>query len=221
MLADLLIYFFRAIIVVLGTWLVTNFIGKKSIAQLSPYEVAILFIISNVAAQPLVSADTFKTAFGVIVLGLILVFVTKLSMWSTFYGLNARPSILVQHGHIDMKQLKLNGMTVYSLLSMLRAQGFFKLSDVNYAILEPGGSLSVLPMVAVRPVTTEDLKLTVDEDELMYAVIIQGQILEEGLQQVGKSKEWLLDQLKSQYDVESKQVIYAEAQSDGTLYINI
>ncbi|MGD6794382.1 DUF421 domain-containing protein [Metabacillus indicus] len=220
-LTDLSIYIIRSVIVIAGTWLVTNFIGKKSIAQLTPYEIAILFILSNVGAQPLVSIDTFKTAFGMVILGISIILISKVSLSKLFYGMNAEPAIVVSNGQIDRMQLKKNRMSIYSLLSMLRVQGYFKVEDVEYAILEPSGDLSVLPKVSARPLTPEDLNLKPEQDTLSYAVIIDGDIKEHALASVQQTKEWLINELMAQYKTASKDVLYAEADSQGNLFANI
>lgn len=64
----LLVYLVRCFIMIIATWLICNFIGKKSLGQFTPYDVAILFIVSNVISQPLVNTDLFKTAFDVVTL---------------------------------------------------------------------------------------------------------------------------------------------------------
>ena len=220
-LTDLSIYIIRSVIVIAGTWLVTNFIGKKSIAQLTPYEIAILFILSNVGAQPLVSIDTFKTAFGMVILGISIILISKVSLSKMFYGMNAEPAIVVSNGQIDRMQLKKNRMSIYSLLSMLRVQGYFKVEDVEYAILEPSGDLSVLPKVSARPITPEDLNFKPEQDTLSYAVIIDGDIKEHALASVQQTKEWLINELMAQYKTVSKDVLYAEADSQGNLFANI
>ncbi|MBX4341211.1 DUF421 domain-containing protein, partial [Mycobacterium tuberculosis] len=83
--------------------------------------------------------------------------------------------------------------------------------DVEYAILEPSGDLSVLPKVSARPVTPEDLNLKPEQDVLSYAVIIDGDIKEHALVSVQQSKEWLINELMAQYKTASKDVLYAEA----------
>ncbi|UNL84080.1 DUF421 domain-containing protein [Priestia koreensis] len=221
MFIDIGIFIVRAVIVVIGTWLVTSFIGKKSVAQLTPYEVAILFIVSNVAAQPLVSMDSFKTAFSMVLLGVSIVLLSYLSTKKPFYRLNATPSIVINKGQINMKELKRNRMSIYALLSMLRSQGFFRIADVEYAILELGGDLSVLSKEAARPVTPEDLKLNPEQQELSYAVVVDGVIVEEALRALHQSKEALVMSIERQYHVGIGKVLYAEMDSQGTLYANL
>lgn len=218
---DLMIYIIRSLVVILATWLITNFIGKKSIAQLTPYDLAILFIISNVGAQPLVNKDSFKTAFGMILLGFSIILIARLSLHKFFYQMDSSPSIVIANGQINREELKKNRMSVYMLLSLLRVQGYFKLSDINYAILETSGDISVVPRAQSRPVTPDDLKLYPKEDGLTYAVIVDGQIMKKALPYAKISEEWLLNELKSMYMASPHEVLYAEVDSDQQLFANL
>ncbi|MDN4526688.1 DUF421 domain-containing protein [Fictibacillus fluitans] len=220
-MVDLMIYIVRSLIVILATWLITNFIGKKSIAQLTPYDLAILFIISNVGAQPLVNKDSFKTAFGMILLGLSIVLIARLSLNKFFYQMDTSPSIVIANGQINEKELKKNRMSVYMLLSLLRVQGYFKISDINYAILETSGDVSVIPRAQSRPVTPKDMQLYPQEDGLTYAVIIDGQMMKQALHHAKVSEDWLVQELKKLYMASPHEVFYAEVDSDKQLFANL
>ena len=216
-----LVYVARCIILILATWFICNFIGKKSLAQFTPYDIAILFIISNVVSQPLVNKDTVKTALGIIVLALSVLFISRLSLFEWFYSMDAVPSILINRGKLDKAVLKKNHMNLYTLMSMLRIQGYYKMSDVYYVILEPSGEISVLPKVSARPATTEELALTIPQDGLSYPVILDGKLEMKMLQQAGISEKWLLETLKVQYHVKPHEVFYAEIDSEKKLYVSI
>ncbi|SDX55718.1 DUF421 domain-containing protein [Paenibacillus sp. CF384] len=217
---EFFVFAVRCLIVLLATWLVTNFIGKKSIAQLTPYDLAILFVISNVAAQPLVNKDSFKTAAGMIFMGLCLVVIAKLSLHRWFYKMDFTPSILIAKGVIDKKELRKNSMNLHMLLSQLRVQGYFQVSDVEYAILEAGGDLSILPKSTARPVTPDDLKLSPQQEGLSYAVIIDGYLMKDQLQAAGVNEDWLEKQLKSQHGSAIKNIFYAEVNDQKQLFVS-
>lgn len=215
-----LIYIGRCVILILATWFVCSFIGKKSLAQFTPYDIAILFIISNVVSQPLVNKDTVKTAIGIIVLALSILVISRLSLLPWFYSVDSEPSILIDRGQLVKKELKNNHMNLYMLLSMLRIQGYYKVSDVYYAILEPGGQLSVMPRSIARPPTTQEIGVSIQQEGLTYAVIVDGKINHRDLQGSGMSEKWLLDQLKTCYHVKPNEVFYAEIDSSRKLYVS-
>ncbi len=215
------VYIIRSLIIILATWLVTNLIGKKSMAQFTPYDLAVLFIISNVVSQPLVNKDSFKTALGAIILSISIVIIGKLSLNRNLYRLNFSPSILIANGKIDREELKKNNINLYTLLSMLRIQGYFKIADVNYAILEVGGDISVIPKSNVRPATTKELNLTPPENGLTYSVIVDGQINKQILTYAQISEEWLVSQLQLLFTAKPEDVFYAEVDSDKQLFANL
>lgn len=215
-----LIYIGRCIILILATWFICSFLGKKSLAQFTPYDIAILFIISNVVSQPLVNKDTVKTAIGIIILACSVVIISRLSLFRWFYQIDGSPSILIDRGKINEKTLKKNHMNVGILLSMLRIEGYYKVSDVYYAILEPGGQLSVLPKVAARPATIEEVGLNIVQDGLSYSVITDGKINPSELEKASVTQAWLIQNLKKSYHVGVEEVFYAEVDSEKQLYVS-
>ena len=104
---------------------------------------------------------------------------------------------------------------------MLRLQGYNKIADVNYAILEPGGQISVIAKSSARPPTTEDMNLNIQDEGLTFAVIVDGEINKRILPYVKINEEWLLKELHKAYKVKPKDVFYAEVDSNKKLYANL
>jgi uncharacterized membrane protein YcaP (DUF421 family) len=207
--------------VILGTWLGANLIGKKSLAQVTPYDLVILMIISNVVAQPLLTKDSFKTVVGTLILALSIFIAGKLSLNSKFYRMDYSPDVVIANGQIIKATLKKNRLNIYTLFSMLRVQGYTKLSDVNYAILEAGGELSVIPKASARPLTPQDMNLKLPEEGLTYPVIIDGTILKDILRKANVTEKWLTDQLSNTFKTNPEKVLYAEIDSNKQLFINL
>lgn len=218
---SLLVYIIRSFVLILTIWFICNFIGKKSLAQFTPYDVAVLFIISNVISQPIVNKDLFKTSAGVIVLAISIVIISKLSLNKKFYGIDGMPSVLIANGKLIKKELKRNNINLYTLLSMLRVQGYNKVADVNYVILEPSGDISVIPKSSARPATTSEMNLTLPEEGLTFAVIVEGKINKNILTYAKINEDWLLRELHKNYKAKPKDVFYAEIDSDKKLYADL
>ena len=216
----LLIYAVRCVVMVLVIWIVSIVLGKKSLLQFSAFDIGILMIVSTVIAQPLVTKDLFKTAIGVaILLGSIIV-IGMLSLKSRFYRADYIPSVLVAHGVINKEELKKNHMSIHALLSLLRVQGIFKVSDVNYAILEVGGNISIIPRNSARPVTVRDMGLPVPEAGLTFPVVMDGVVYPDMLDAAGVTGEWLEDELQVRCRCTPADVFYAE--TDGQdLFVNL
>lgn len=218
---SLLVYVIRCLILVFGIWFVSIIIGKKSLSQLTPFDVGILMIISNVVSQPLVNKDSFKTTFGIILLSLSIIVVGKLSLNRKFYRVDYTPSILIANGVIKKEQLKKNRLSLFALMSMLRIQGYNKLADVNFAILELGGDLSVIPKNSAKPVTVQDMKLQQPEESVTLPIIMDGEVFKDMLPYAGVTEQWLRDELQKTFHVAPEEVFYAEADNTPTLYVNL
>ncbi len=217
----LLVYALRSLVLVLAIWFVGVMLGKKSLLQMSAFDLGILMIISNVISQPLVNKDIFKTSFGVIVIALFAVLIAGMSLRRRFYRMDFAPVILVASGVIRRDALKKCRMSAFTLMSMLRAQGFMKLQDVNFAVFEMGGNLSVFPKNSARPVTVKDLSLKQPEEGLTMPVIVDGQIFHDMLDYAKVDEAWLRDQLHSLYRARPEDVFFAEIDDQKVLYVNL
>jgi uncharacterized membrane protein YcaP (DUF421 family) len=217
----LLVYALRSVILVVAIWFVVLMLGKKSLLQMTAFDLGILMIISNVISQPLVNKDVFKTAFGVIVIALFALLIAGMTLKRRFYRMDFQPVILVASGVIRRDALKKCRMSAFTLMSMLRAQGFMKLEDVNFAVFEAGGNLSVFPKNSARPVTVKDLQLKQPEEGLTMPVIVDGQIFRDMLDYAKVDETWLRDQLHSQFHARPEDVFYCEIDDQKAVYVNL
>jgi uncharacterized membrane protein YcaP (DUF421 family) len=138
-----------------------------------------------------------------------------------FYRMDFQPVILVASGVIRRDALKKCRMSAFTLMSKLRAQGFVKLQDVNFAVFETGGNLSVFPKNSARPVTVKDLQLKQPEEGLTMPVIVDGQIFRDVLDYAKVNEAWLRDQLHSQFHTRPEDVFFCEIDDQKALYVNL
>nr|WP_243096929.1 DUF421 domain-containing protein [Thermohalobacter berrensis] len=118
------------------------------------------------------------------------------------------------------KELKKVRMNIPLLISELRQKGYQKVADVEYAILEPNGELSVIPKAQARPVQPSDLAITPSPTVLSFPIIIDGKLNDENLKYLNKDKKWLMTQLKA-FNVEKiEDVLLAQVDSTGQLYVD-
>lgn len=217
----LLVYALRSLILVLGIWFVGLILGKKSLLQMTAFDLGILMIISNVVSQPLVNKDVFKTTFGIIVIALFAVLFARMTLVRKFYRMDDQPVILVAGGVIRKDALKKCRMNAFTLMSMLRAAGYTKLQDVNFAIFEVGGGLSVFPRNSARPATVEDMGLNQPEEGLTMPVVVDGQLFSDMLGYANVTENWLRDELKRTYKARLEDVFFCEIDDQKTLYVNL
>lgn len=184
--------------------------GKSSIVQLTPYDLVAIIIVGTIVAEPLISSDFVPSIVRVmIVVGFYLIF-AKLSLNQIMNKfLLGEPSILIKHGQIVEDILEREHISLIQLLSILRTAGYSKLTEIDFAILEPTGSISVIPVPAARPVTLADLDIEGQYEGIPMALIIDGTVQKRNLKLVDKDERWLQDQLIEEGIDNIKDIIYA------------
>ena len=161
----------RALISLTALFLVTKLLGKKQVSQLSLFDYVIGISIGNFAAEMTINMDS-QYANGltaIIVFGLIAYLVSYVTMKSMvlrrfFIG---TPTILIQNGKLIEKNLKKVKFDINDLLEECRGSGYFDLTQIEYALLEANGKLSILPKGEYSPVTIKDMKLKATKQELV------------------------------------------------------
>ena len=194
-----LTYSVRVIIVYFFTYLSTRILTKKAIAQMTAYEIAGLMVIGNVAAEPLVDKVMVKSVYGTGLLILLMLITSKIAVTARFTKvMEHSASVVVNNGQIDFNELKRLNISLNVFFGMIRQQGFDRVSDIEAAVLEPNGALSVFAKSQDKPVTKKDMNINVYGKPISMPLIMNGRILQENLQYVGRSEVWLVDELKKQ-----------------------
>jgi uncharacterized membrane protein YcaP (DUF421 family) len=213
----------RAAILYLLVVIIVRIMGKHQIGQLQPYELVITILISELAAVPMQDTD-IPLLNGIIpILTLLLIQVT-LSLISLKSAAARRiicggPSILIENGHIQQFELAKLRYNINDLLEQLRLKNIPNISDVEYAILETSGKLSVIPKSQKRPVNPQDLKITTSYEGLPTTLIIDGALQRNHLRQSRLSEDWLKNELAKFGLSNWKQVLLASLDSSGKLFI--
>ncbi len=197
--------------------------GKSSIVQLTPYDLVAIFIISTIITEPLISTEVIPTIYSsLIVVGFYLLF-AKLTLNQTLNKfLLGEPSILIKHGKIVEDTLEKEHISLVQLLAILRNAGYSKLTEVDFAILEPTGFISVIPVPSSRPVTLSDLDIEGQYEGLPLALIVDGKIQKRNLKLIEQDENWLIDKIREKGIEEINRIIYGfvDDQTDE-LYISL
>lgn len=215
------VFIVRSIVVMLFSWLCVRLIGKRSISQLTAYDFTALMILSNVAAEPLVYKVTSKAFLGTVIISLFTILIGYLSLKKKFYNIDAKPDIVISKGKINKQVLIKNRMNLPFLLSLLRLQGYSRLSDVEYAIIEPDGNLSVIPTSQSRPVTPKDMNIKTKYEGLTLPIIIDGEIQYTNLKFANKDIKWLNQELHNKGAASPEEVFLAELDTSGKLNVDL
>ncbi len=135
--------------------------------------------------------------------------------------LDDEPTIVMHGGKLLEKSMKKSRLSMNDLNMLLREQGIFSIKDVDYAILETNGNLSVLKKAGQEPATKKDVNAPAPQPKYIPVEIISdSKIVKKNLTELGLTEEWVYEQLKKQGIGQIKQVYYAEIQADGSLHVD-
>lgn len=190
----------RSLLSLVTLFLVTKMLGKKQVSQLSLFDYVIGISIGNFAAEMSINLETnyINGTVAVIIFGLVAYIVSILSMKSIylrrfFMGV---PTILIEHGELLIDGLKKVKFDINELLEECRINGYFDISEIEYAIMETNGTVSILPKGEYKPVTMKDMNLKATKQGLCANVIIDGKIMKNNLENIHKDENWLEKKLK-------------------------
>lgn len=210
--------FIRSLVLYFVLLVAMRLMGKRQLGELQPFELAITLVASDLVCIPMADAS-IPILYGVIPvfsLFLVHILITKLATKSIKFRkfLNGKPIIIIEKGNIlsdVMKELNLN---IDDIMEALRGAGYFNPSEVEYAILETNGNLSVMPKSENRPLCPDDVNLKADEAQIPVAVIMEGEFVAENLSKLqGDVKEKVL-QLLSNLGVNRQNVLVALVAGD-------
>lgn len=197
--------------------------GKHQIGQLQPYELVITIMISELAAVPMQDTDIpiLNGIIPILTLLFIQVTLSFISMKSEKARriINGGPSVLIENGKIVEGELKKIRYNLNDLLEQLRLKGFPNIADVEFAILETSGKLSVVPKSQKRPVNPEDLNINTSYEGLPVALVIDGEVKKENLARTNLDEQWLLKEINKTGLTAISQVFLASLDSSGKLFI--
>lgn len=190
--------FFRSIIIYIIVLIVMRLMGKREIGQMQPFELAISIMIADLASIPMTDigipiSNGIIPIMGLLVMHLV---ISVLNMKSgTLRGLICgKPTILIYRGKIDEEKLRSERLTLNELEEKLRSNNVMNLGDVEYAILETSGDISVIQKPNKRTTTPEDFDIMPEYEGISYDLVIDGKVMQENLNKLDKSYEWLKKQ---------------------------
>ena len=195
--------------------------GKRQIGELSTSEIVVALLISEVAASPVLD-PTIPLHYGILAIAVLVIMeiiYSYLSIKCPFFMqlTQGRPTVIIEHGKINEKELLKNRLSIAELNEELRMKNI-SLNDVYMAIIENNGQLSIIPTNAAAGVTRRDMGIQAREAPIDFAVIIDGVILEGNLIRAGKDTEFVHRYLKSQGVSSAKEVLALYADKNGVTF---
>ncbi|HHZ5404463.1 DUF421 domain-containing protein [Bacillus anthracis] len=214
----------RSVCILIILFAITKYLGKRQISQLSFFEYIAGMTIGSIAAQVSTGLDHkfFHGVFAILIFASVPFFVGILSLKNKtardfFEG---KSTVLIKDGKILEDNLKKEKYTSDELLELLRGNGAFSISEVEFAVLEPSGELNILLKKDSQPLTAKDLGLKVPNEKEPQTVIMDGNVLDEPLSASGHNRAWLHSELEK-LGVVIENVFLCQVDSYGQLTIDI
>lgn len=221
----LVVVIIRSVISFFVLMLLIKLIGKQQIAQLTFFDYVLGITIGSIASTLSVQINENMTATiaGMIVWTGLAILLAQLGMRSLWLRkvLEGEATVVIENGRIMEENLRRIRIPTAELISELRTQGVFNISDVEYALFEPGGKISVQKKSPKQTVTAEDLKLATQYKGLPANLIMDGVILTDALQALRLSKAWLQHQLNKQGIKDIGEVSLAQLDTSGNLFVDL
>ena len=196
----MLVTFVRTIILYILVLITMRLMGKREIGQLQPFELAIAIMIADVAAVPMADigipiSSGIIPILALLVMHLLLSLINLKSIWARGI-ICGKPSILIYRGKIDEKQLKKERFTINELEERIRGNNVASIEDVEYAILETSGQITVIQKPEKRNTKPQDFNIVPEYEGIPYDLVLDGKVMHENLKAIGKDYRWLEKQVE-------------------------
>ncbi len=217
----MLITLIRTIFLYILVLIVMRLMGKREIGQLQPFELAISIMIADLASIPM--SDTgIPISNGIIpILGLLVMhlLISLINMKSIKAReiMCGKPSILIYRGKIDEKALKKERFTINELQERLRGNGVVNLGDVEYAILETSGQVTVIQKPNKRTAIPEDFNIEPDYEGIPYDLVVDGKVMLNNLKQIGRDLNWLNKQVEK-FKIKPEEALIVTYDGKGQIF---
>lgn len=217
----MLITFFRAIVLYIIVLIVMRLMGKREISQLQPFELAISIMIADLASIPMTEVGIPISNGIVPILGLLvmhlLISVINLKSNKAREIICGKPSLLIYRGRIDEKVLKKERFTINELQERLRGNNVVNIGDVEYAILETSGEVTIIQKPNKRNTIPEDFNIMPDYEGIPYDLVVDGQIMYENLNKIGKNYEWLKKEVQK-FKIKPEEALLVTIDGKGQMF---
>lgn len=217
------IIFIRTLILYFTILISMRIMGKRQLGELELSEFIVAALVADLAATPLQEIGTplLNGLIPILTLFCLEIIIAGISMRS----IKARrfvfgnPEILIENGRIDGEKMRKNRFTIDELMQELRQQGITDLTEIEYAILETNGKLSVILKKDSAPVTPKTMNIPAESDGYTHIIINDGRVLDNNLKLLGRDRGWLKKELKNN-NVSSQSEVYLLTLSEtGKVYL--
>ena len=217
----MILIFVRTIIIYILVLFVMRFMGKREIGQMQPFELVIAIMIADLASTPMAEIG-IPILYGIIpILSLLLMHVVisvinlkSIKMREIICG---KPRILIYRGKIDEEAMVQENFTINELQERLRVNNVSNLGDVEFAILETSGQISVVLKPEKRALKPEDFNIQAEYEGIAYDLVIDGKIMSDNLSKIGKDYKWLEKEVRK-FNMKPEEALVVVLNGDGSIF---
>ena len=203
-------------------FIIAKFIGHKQISQLDFFDYITGITIGSIGAELATELEKpLKPFIAMVVYGLITAILALIASKfpKTRKFINGTPTIIMNSGKIYRKNLKKAKLDLSEFMVLCRQEGYFNLADIQTAVFEYNGRLTILPVSTKRPLNPEDVNLTPQSEYISTEVIMDGRVLDENLRRMGLDVKWLEKQLKEQGFKNAKEIFLGVCDQNNQLQL--
>lgn len=217
---DYLLIGMKLIIGLIALMVVIRLLGKKHLAEMTPYDIIYLIMFGGILEEALYDkkVSIWMFLFSITVWAVAIYAIEKLVAKSNRLRilLKGEPDQLISDGKINRKAFKKNQLEMEQVRTMLRQQGIFSLREVRDMYIEPGGQVSINQYAQYKSVVAGDLGIEKKEEEPSALLIDEGELKPEVLNAIGKSEQWLLGEISEEGYHQVEDILYCEwSETDG------
>ena len=216
----------RSVVTFVVLLLLTRIMGKKQLSQLSYFHYITGITIGSIAGEISAQSEThYINGFIALIWWFVFTMIMRVILlrWKKARKiLDDEPTIIIREGQILERSLKSLRLHMDDVMMLLREQSIFSIQDVDWAIMENNGQLSVLKKATQLEATRQDVKATATAPKYFPTDLISdGKVIHENLVELGLTEEWLMKKLRKKNITDPTEVFYAQIQMDGALYIDV
>ena len=216
------IIFVRTVILYFAILISMRIMGKRQLGEMEISEFIVAALIADLAATPLqdIGIPLLNGLVPIIIMFCFEIIIAGLNMRSIklrklTYG---RPEIIIRNGRIIREAMQKNRFTLDELMQELRAQGLTDTAQVEYAVLETNGQLSIILKSGDQPVTASQMGVVGDDVSYAHIIINEGRILDNNLELLGRDRRWLSNELKRQNLRSADEVYILTLSENGSVF---
>ena len=212
----------RTVMIYVILTVVMRIMGKRQLGELDVGELVITILLSEIASLPITNSEKslLDAIIPIVTLAALEILTSTLILKSALIKsfLSSKPSVIISHGVLDRNAMRRVRISLEELISQIRQNGIYDLEEVDYAILEENGKMSIIPKSRYRQPDRSDLFLPDDDNGLMHIIISDGRINTHSLKVIGRDESWLVSALSAQ-SLTVRDVFCMTCNDAGQIYI--